>query len=302
MSRQFFKIGSFALLAVAIAFGTVAAPKTAGGGGASGQDIPLKATFLAGPFGPFGPADAQYPSMEGKIRNDIDQPYVHQGTKTGQNQILIVQPSNRGHLMMYIYSSAPGNRYLNLHFNKILSYPIEIGTLPTDRECLEPYFIYPDILSPIQTTYFNFYTGMECQRFDRVDDIGPYVDLVPTTKYLNFAKMLPGETKYATSSATLIRFRTTDDPATTNYDESYDYYGLWHEPQFFVVQAFGNQSGVAYWTIKPVAERYKAVDPKDNILKDHDYGSVPRRVTSGISRDCNHGTFMMPFELKIERK
>jgi len=299
MSRQFFKIGALALLAVLIVWGTMAAQKTvvaAGSGG--GQDIPLKATFSAGSFGPYGP----FGYLDSKISNDLNSPYVHQGTKTGQNQILIVQPSVRGNLMMVVYRSAPGNRYMNLYFDKMLFSPVPIGTLPTDwQECLEPYFIYPTIQYPIQTTYFRIYTGMECRRFDYVDENGnPYADLVPTTKYLNFTKMLPGETKYVTSAANCIQFRTTNNPGTPNYDESYDSYGLFHEPYYFVVQA-GNQNGIAYWTIKPFAERFKAVDKEDGLLKDHDYGCVPRRVVSGISRDCDHGTYMMPFELKIER-
>lgn len=297
--RHLFKIGSFTVLAVAIAFGTGAALKAAGIGGGSSQDVPLKATFIAGSYGPFGP----FGYVDSKITNDPNGPYVHQGTKTGQTQILLVQPSVRGYLMMVVYRSAPGTRYMNLHFDKMLIPPVPVGTLPTEwQECLEPYFIYPTIQSPIQTTYFRIYTGMECQRFDYVDEKGPYAEIVPTTKYLKFTKMLPGETKVVASAANKISFRTTDNLDTLNYDESYDNYGLFHEPYYFVVQAVGNQSGVAYWTLKPFADRFKAVDREDGLLKDHDYGCVPRRVVSGISRDCDHGTFIMPFELKLERK
>jgi hypothetical protein len=298
MSRQFFKIGALALLAVIIVWGTMAAQKAAGGGNNPSQDIPLKATFLAGSFGPFGP----FGYVASKITNDPNGPYVHQGTKTGQTQIYILQPNSAGRLIMIIYRSAPGSRYQNLHFDTMLYPPVARNELPPECECLEPYFIYPTIQSRIQTTYFHLETTMECQRFDYVDDKGPYVDLVPMDRqYLNLAKMLPGETKYACGWGNCIRFRPMDDPNTAKYDESYDYYNLFVEPQFFVVKAYGNQSGIAYWTITPFAERFKAIDKEDGFLKDYNYGCVPRRVTSSSYRSCNHGTFMMPFELKIER-
>ena len=299
MSRQFFKIGALALLAVVVVWGTMAAQKTvvAAGGGGANQDIPLKATFSAGSFGPYG----SYGYLDGKFTNDITDPYVHQGTKTGQNQILINQPATMGRFIMVIYRTAPGHRFVNLHLNSMLYPPVAIGDLPPECDCLQPYFIYPNILPQIQTTYFYMCTTYEYQRKDSSDEKGPYAEFTPMPKsYLNFAKMLPGDERYACGFGSDIRFRTTDNPLTTNYDESYDIYNLFQAPQVFVVKAWGNQSGVSYWTITPFDGRFKAED-NHRILQDNIYGCVPRRVTSSAYSSCDHGTFMMPFELKIER-
>jgi hypothetical protein len=294
MSRQFFKIFSLALLAVVVVLGATAG-LNGGGGGGGNQDIPLKATFSAGPFGPYG----SYGYLVGKFRNDKTDPYVHQGTKSGMNQILISQPATMGRFLFVIYAAS--GRYLNLHLDTVLYPPVAIGDLPPECDCLQPYFIYPNIISPIQTTMISISTTWECQYISHNDETGSWAELIPIPKqYFNFAKMSPGETKYACGRGNIIQFRTTDDPNTTNYDESLDMYNLYQEPQFFVVKAIGNQGGITEWIITPFAERFKAKD-HDGIYQDYPYGCVPRRVVSSAYASCNHGTFLMPFELKIAR-
>jgi len=286
MKWRFFKVFSLALLAVFVVLGATAGLN--GGGGGGNQNIPLKATFSAGPFGPYGP----YGYLEGKIRNDNEDTwYVHQGTKAGQTQILIYQPATQGRLYIVIYEAAHG---VNLHFDSLLYPPLEISQLPADKDCVPPFFIYPDIISPIQAERIRMGTTFECQYVSHTDEKGPWAELIPMTRqYLNFTKMRIGETKYVCGMGNTIQFKTK---------ESIELFSLFQEPQYFTVKAVDfNGDGVMDWILTPFAERYKAVDLNGNLV-DYPYGGVPRRVTSSAYRSCDHGTFLMPFELKITRK
>jgi hypothetical protein len=110
-----------------------------------------------------------------------------------------------------------------------------------------------------------------------------------------------GQTKYVCGRGNTVQFRTTDDPDTKNYDESVDLYALFQEPQFFEVKGTDwDGDGLLDWIITPFAEHFK-VKEDDGTYTDYPYGCLPRRVTSSAYRSCDHGTFWMPFELKIAR-
>jgi hypothetical protein len=290
MIERFLKIGSLALVGVVLVLGTVAAQKTTGGGGTA--DIPLKAILSEGPIG-------AYPTA--KITNDYPGLwYAHQGTKSGQNQVLISQPGSTGRFLFVIYGTT--GRWLNLYLDSILYAPVPIANLPPEYDCLQPYFIYPQILPVIKTTAISISTTLECKYISHTDETGTWAELVPYSKqYLNFAKMSKGQTKYVCGRGNTVQFRTTDDPATANYDESVDSYNLFQEPQYFTVKAGDwDQDGIMDWIITPFVERFKNKEA-DGTWTDYPYGCVPRRVTSSYFRSCDHGTYFMPFELKIAR-
>jgi hypothetical protein len=284
MIGRFFKIGSLALLGIVVILGTMSAQK--GGGSVVTKDIPLKAIFTDGL----------------KITNDHSGvSYAHQGTKPGQNDILI--SSQTGRLIFVVYGNS--GRFVNLHLDDVLADPVPVENLPSECDCVPPYFIYPEIHQVVPTTYIIISTTFECQKITHEDNTGTWAELIPSSRdYLNFATMTKGQTAYVCGRGNTIQFRTTDDPTTTNYDESVDLFSLFQEPQFFTVTA-GDWDGdtVMDWTVTPFAERYKAVAKVNNVptLLDFPLGGVPRRMTSSAYRSCDHGTFFMPFELKLAR-
>lgn len=286
MSARFLRVFLLALLAAGVLLGTASAQK--GGGGTATKDIPLIATFYG--FDSSGNAL--------KITNDvINGAYVHQGNKPGQNKIVF----SAGSLIFSIYKES--GRWVNLSFDQVLEAPVPILDLKSEYNCRPPYFIYPEIWSSITTTYFFIRTLNEYQRVihgeNPLDPWAEFTSLVRT--YPDFLKMSEGQVKYVCGVGNTVPFRT-DDP-NTGLDESQDQFALFQEPQFYEIQATDwNGDGVTDWVIRPYAGHFKVWDTDNKEYKDFPQGCIPRRVTSSAFRDCNHGEFAMPFELRLRRK
>ena len=301
MKWRFFKIGALALLGVVIVLGTMAAQKS-GGGGNAGNILPLKASFSEGPIdlSPIGIY------AQGKIRNDSPGTwYTHQGTKAGQTQIYIYQPSTVGRLVLDIHE-ASGGHPVTLYFDTPLYPPVPIVDLPPNLDCVPPFFIYPVIWPSIQIEQIKCGTTFGCQRIYHTDD-GGWAEIIPLTgprDYFNFTKMRIGETKIVCGTGNAIQF-TPKDLTTTPVDESIDMFALFQEPHYFTVTAtdFEPADGVMDWILRPYSERYKAYTKINNVdtFVDFPLGGIPRRVTSSSYRACDHGTFIMPWELKLSR-
>jgi hypothetical protein len=288
MSRRFFKIFSLALIAVFIVLGAISAQRTTGGGGGN-RDIPMIAIFSEGPISTF---------PEGKIRNDTPNlPYVYQGSRTGQNYLVISQPGTTGDFRMCIHGGS--GRFVKFLFNDVLQPPRPVSELPS--VCLHPYFIYPTIKVPVETTYIFISTARECQYIYHDDASNPWTELIPMENYLNFTTMRIGETRGVCGLGNTIRFRTKDDPATRNYNESQDEYGLVMDPQYYLVKATDwDGNNIMDWILTPICGDLK-VKEADGTYSDYPYGTVLRQVVSSGQRVCDHGTYWMPFELKIAR-
>ena len=112
--------------------------------------------------------------------------------------------------------------------------------------------------------------------------------------YLNFTTMRMGETKGVCGLGNTIRFRTKDNSATRNHDESQDEYGLVMDPQYYLVKATDwDGNGVLDWILTPVCGDLK-VKEADGTYSDYPYGTVLRQVVSSGQRVCDHGTYWMP--------
>ena len=134
MSRRFFRIFSLVLLAGFVVLGAVSAQKATGGGG--NRDIPMKAVFSEGPISTF---------PEGKIRNDTPNlPYVYQGSRTGQNYLVISQPGTTGDFRMCIHGGS--GRFVKLLFNDVLQPPRPVSG--TSFRMLAPLFYLSDNQNP----------------------------------------------------------------------------------------------------------------------------------------------------------
>jgi hypothetical protein len=280
MSRQFFKIFSLALLAVVVVLGAMAAQKGGGGGGT--KDIPMKAVLSGG---------------LNKITGDPGGFYVHQGTKSGMNSLLITQTGAfPGYFAMVIYANS--GRYVNLLFDTLLYSPTE----PLPVGCGYPYFLYPPYSpnDPVETTLFSLRTVWKCQYIPH-DGWTELIRSTPTLDptILNLATMRMGDTVGV--SFEMAQFRVNDDPETPGYNESEDGYGLTSYPHgagyLLVTATDWDGNGVMDWILRTISGRLVVVE--HDRTADLPHGDC-FKLTSGAF--CEIGSFWLPFELKIARK
>jgi hypothetical protein len=73
------------------------------------------------------------------------------------------------------------------------------------------------------------------------------------------------------------------------------------DPQYYLVKTGDwDGDGILDWILTPVFGDLK-VSEADGTYPDYPYGTVLRQVASSGRRLCDHGTYLMPFELKIAR-
>ena len=274
MKWRFFKVFSLALLAVFFAFGAMAGQKDGGGGS---KNIPMKAVFSG--------------RLGDKITSDGKGAYIHQGTKSGMNSLLISKqvPWMMGSFSMTVYATT--GRHMNLLFNAPVDFP---PAEPLPAGCGYPYFLYDpySLDTPVETARFHLQTFWKCQVIQH-DTYTEFIRATPTQDQtiLDLTAMRPGETFGV--SVEMIEFVAP---------ESTDGFGLLGYPRgagyLLVTATDWNGDGVMDWILKTISGQLviKHYGRADDDLPNGDHF----RMSSGSF--CYCGTFWMPFELKITRK
>ena len=230
----------------------------------------MKAVFSEGPISTF---------PEGKMSDDTAiLPYVYQGSRTGQNYLVISQPGTTGDFRMCIHGGS--GRFVKLLFNDVLREPAScLGKLIPYAPRTPILFIRqsksrlkPHIFSSVRRGNANTSTMMMHRT--------PWTELIPMENYLNFTTMRMGKTGGLYDLGNTIRFRTKDNSATGNRDESQDEYGLVMDPQYYLVKATDwGGNGVLDWILTQVCGDLK-VKEADGTYQDYPYGTVLRQVVS----------------------
>jgi hypothetical protein len=270
MKGRFFMIFTLVLLAVVIAFGTMAAQK---GGGDTGKDIPMIAFLSVG--------------QPNKIYGDSFVPYVHQGTRVNQNYVMM--GGKDGYFAMTVRAAT--GRYVNLLFDAFM-YPPEN---PNPGDCIYPYFLSSPAV-PVQTESFSMRTVYKCLFSVKEDSEGPYTEFIRSTStmaqsILDLRKIPMGETIGATFE--MIKFKapnSTDIYSLSGYPLGAGY--------VLVTATDWDGNGVMDWIIRTIPGRIKILqfDRATDVLPHGDCF----KLTSGWP--CEDGSFLLPFELKIARK
>ena len=252
----------------------------------SNADIILKARFISGNT-VIGEGQDQI-SIPNEIENDIPGLYYQ---NTGNNVIVL----HDGALYMTIQTDRRSSRYVNISFDCEVSPPGQ--NLPSG--CVRPYFIYPVVIVPIETTKLRMVCGGEWEMIPDPND-PDWLVMQSKDTGLNFTTMTDEQEAYF--YIPWFYFHPSDLKAT-RYDESRDMYRfadcLWAK-----VKAW-DWDGVKAntWTLTPVTEpfKHKAWD-NPNAWCYHPEGAIPYMLFSNSALVCNHGTYRMPWKLEITRR
>lgn len=171
--------------------------------------------------------------------------------------------------------------------------------------CVRPYFIYPNVISPLQTSRILFKSASEYEGHNESDGSGnPVLVLNRKENLLNFVTMADGQTAYVEFNRNW--FWPADSPATKRYNDSQDCFSFgW--PYYVKVIAYWDGTGRANrWIVTPIDENLwinKGVDESgDPIYDQYPEGTMLQPIFYFSIRGCHYGRYYFPWELEIIRE